>query len=381
MSTSPNSTKKEKDGGYYAIKGFLFQFDLTMIKILNNPQKKIQFEQIQDINYENYVIQVKHKETQNYSDSKIRKPIIQLIEIFSNDSSKKLNLYCHFKDQAPNIRVLKLAELDKILGNEKSKFKRPLKLQFIKNFHLVFSHDYNSQFLELIELIKQVYTNNNDSLAIYYHSIFRSRLLELAIKNKGMRELNKSDLDEYLKDVRKVFFHSTYTEFLSKEQYEKIIKKEFFTIKTPNLNNFERLFLIDVNKNDHIVDIQKTINNIIKKYFRPNKSPAPIICFHNIPLTDLNLIKQALIDQGVFFNDGTFFNGDRFRIDRFLEKSKDKPLKLLTSENLSEVTSKLSINEIYQFYTNNLLPIQTTSSTKYIQIYTKDIEQITKIVS
>lgn len=99
MNSQVNAAPEERDGGYYAIKGFLYQFDITLLEILNNPGTRVQFEQIQDINYDNYVIQVKHKETQDYSDSKIRKPIMQLIDIFNQDNSKKLNLYCHFKDQ------------------------------------------------------------------------------------------------------------------------------------------------------------------------------------------------------------------------------------------------------------------------------------------
>ena len=62
-----NAPAKEKDGGYYAIKGFLYQFDVTIQEILVNAEKDVQFEQIQDINYDDYVIQIKHKETQEYS--------------------------------------------------------------------------------------------------------------------------------------------------------------------------------------------------------------------------------------------------------------------------------------------------------------------------
>ena len=32
------------NGGYYAIKGFLYQFDKTLIEILRNPSKKVGIE-------------------------------------------------------------------------------------------------------------------------------------------------------------------------------------------------------------------------------------------------------------------------------------------------------------------------------------------------
>lgn len=80
----------ESDGGYYAIKGFLYQFDSTLMTILINPKSDINFEQVQDIAYEDYVIQVKHKETQTYSESKVRKPIIQLMNLFQKNNQKNI---------------------------------------------------------------------------------------------------------------------------------------------------------------------------------------------------------------------------------------------------------------------------------------------------
>jgi hypothetical protein len=64
------------DGGYYAIKGFLYQFDKTLIEILKNPDAVVMIEHREDIDYRDFVIQVKHKETQDYKYHKIRKPVM-----------------------------------------------------------------------------------------------------------------------------------------------------------------------------------------------------------------------------------------------------------------------------------------------------------------
>ena len=73
------------DGGYYAIKGFEFQIDKTILEILGTD-KDVSLENIQDVNTDSVVIQVKYKETQEYSDNKIREPVLQLIEEFKKDS-------------------------------------------------------------------------------------------------------------------------------------------------------------------------------------------------------------------------------------------------------------------------------------------------------
>ena len=44
------------EGGYYAIKGFLYQFDKTLIEVITNPQTSVAFENRQDIDYEDYVL-------------------------------------------------------------------------------------------------------------------------------------------------------------------------------------------------------------------------------------------------------------------------------------------------------------------------------------
>ncbi|MFC1451081.1 hypothetical protein ABXK36_35330, partial [Bacillus cereus] len=72
-----NSHSQDRDGGYYAIKGFIYQFDITMIEILKNKDMDIFVEFQQDLNYEDYVIQVKHKETQNFSIGKLKNAILQ----------------------------------------------------------------------------------------------------------------------------------------------------------------------------------------------------------------------------------------------------------------------------------------------------------------
>lgn len=172
------------------------------------------------------MVQVKHKETQVYSNSKIRKPILQLLNLFQKNSGNKYSLYCYFKDMPIQEKILKLSELDSILGVEKSKYKRSLKIEFTKNFVVKFTNDYRSQFLETIDLIKKSFDCKNNETAIYYHSIFRSKLMEMTIQNRIERQLNVSLLHSFLNDVKSVIFHSAYSDFLSKEKYESTIKKD-----------------------------------------------------------------------------------------------------------------------------------------------------------
>jgi hypothetical protein len=369
------------DGGYYAIKGFLYQFDKSLIEILRNPEIKVGIEKIQDININNYAIQVKHKETQNYSPSKIKDAIIQLIDLFKKDKSQKFCLYCYFKDKSPCLYKLNLTKLDKIIGDKKDEYLPYLKKEFINNFQINFSDNYEEQFENLIDIIKNSFSLFSRDKAIIYHSIFRSKLFDISIKTKEEREISKNDLLLFIKDTEKTIFYLSYSKYLDREKYEKIIRKEFFTFKVANIDNFERLFIIDCHQYMNLVDINKIVNCISKKYFKVSKSPQPILCFLNLQNGKLIDLKQELIDQGIMFNDGSLFNGDRFRLDRIIESeltNNQLKVKIVDFDHLYKILEKIKIKEIYQFYINSPILIETDH--KHIKIQIEETNQILRMI-
>ena len=106
------------DGGYYAIKGFAFQFDRTILEIFNATDDKemVSLENIQDINTDSFVMQVKYRESQDFSESKIREPVLQLIEEHSKATNRKIVLYCHFRDKRPGVEWNSPENVDKQLS-------------------------------------------------------------------------------------------------------------------------------------------------------------------------------------------------------------------------------------------------------------------------
>lgn len=371
----------DNNGGYYAIKGFLYQFDKSLIEILKNPGEKIGIEKIQDINIHNYAIQVKHKETQNYSPSKIKNAVIQLLELFKIDKSQKFCLYCYFKDKSPQIFKPNLTEFNKILGDKKDEYLDYLKKEFIQNFQINFSDNFEKQFEELIEIIRDAFSLDSKEKAIIYHSIFRSKLFDISIKSKDERDISKNELSLFINDTEQTIFYSSYSKYLGRDKYEKIIRKDFFTFKAANIDNFERLFVIDCHNDVNLVDINKIVNCISNKFFKVSKSPQPILCFLNLSEIKLIELKQELIDQGIMFNDGTFFNGDRFRLDRIIEneiKNNQLKVKIVDFDHLFNILEKIKIREIYQFYID--LPLSIETDQKHIKIQIEETNQIHRMI-
>jgi len=361
----------KNDGGYYAIKGFLYQFDKALIEVLRNPESQVGIEQRQDIDYQDFVIQVKHKETQEYKDYKIKKPVQQLIEEFKTEQTQKFCLYCHFRDREPRKWTPSLSELDAILGDQADNFTPFLKEKFIEGFFIQFSENFEDQFIQVINLIKSSFFLVNEEMAYYYHSLLRSKLLDISIQAKKERKISRRDLDKFLGAAEKTVFYKAYSKYLDQDKYERLIKKEFFTFKLANIENFERVFVIQCEESISLIELNKIVNSLNHKYFKAGKSPQPYLCLFDLDNQKLIALKQDLIDQGILFNDGTYFNGDRFRLERLIEKElsdSKTAIKIVNPEYLERVLSKMKFHEVYQFYLTSPVVLETQHNHTKIQI-------------
>jgi hypothetical protein len=360
------------DGGYYAIKGFLYQFDKTLIDVLNEPKKTVEVENRQDIAIQNFVIQVKHKETQTYQPSKIRGPVIQLIDLFKVDQEQKFCLYCHFRDKQVERWDLTVDELDTILKQHKEDYTKDLKSKFVNNFYVQFSTDFETQFQNLIRLIRERFSLKQEDRAFIYHSLFRSKLLDISIiKDKEDRLISKVDLDAFIKSAEKTVFYGAYSKFLNRKRYENLIKREYFTFKAVNIDNFERLFIVDCDEEIGRVDLHKIVTCIQNKYFRVGKSPQPFLCFVNLEDQKLTDLKCGLVDQGIVFNDGTCFDGDRFRLDMITENSLNSDsykVKIIDETRLRSLLTRQKFQETFQFYLQEPLDLRVDGNHVRIQI-------------
>lgn len=366
------------DGGYYAIKGFMYQFDKTILGIFERPGEDIAVEYLQDINSEDYVIQCKYKETQDYADSKIRKPILQLLQVHKQYPQMEIILYCYFRNREEDKWKLTVAELDSILcGTKKDHtkdFSNEEKQSFLEKFTVEFSCEYSVQESDVIEKIQQELNCNNE-VALIYHGLFRNDLLKKAInKDSKLRITNLTSLRKLTKDTNGTIFPVAYEEFLGVEEYIKFVKKQYFTFSSGNINAFERLFIIELDSTVNTTDILMLVLGISRKYYKPFrgaiKSPPPYICL--VGNDELQIeAKRKLVDQDVTFTDGTCFHGDVFRMEKLSQKANIEngvSLRLLSDDKLSDVSQSNDFDEVYCLM---------CSDKKYYDTY-KEISNINK---
>ena len=355
----------EEEGGYYAIKGFSYQYIVSLIEMLNckDENKVLSFEQFQDFNDNELIYQMKYKETQHFTNSKIKEPTIKLFSEYL-ETKKDYVLYVYFPDRTDETLLFNTTnDLDKVLLNckidkKEYNFTEKQKNEFINHFKVVFSKDYIDKSNELIELISKIMNVSKEIAEIYSFSLI-TYIINIIINNiPKKRNCTKKELVTYLANSSAKIFHDYSLKFYGKERYLKSIKKEYFFEK--NINNHNRLFIINTPFTS-IDDYYDCICKIVKRFYVINKrktmviSSAPYIYLPNIELSDLVKLKEKLFNL-IGFTDGYMYKDSNFNVDYITKKFHVKDnisCKLVSIEDdMMRIIDKLSNDgiKIYQFY-------------------------------
>ena len=378
------------DGGYYAIKGFEFQIDKTILELFKaDDTTPICLEQIQDINTNDFVMQVKYKETQNYTPSKIKEPVIQLINEHQEFPTKKYYLYCYFNDVEDEMKNLTSSELDIILGNKKDVFSNSQKDGFVSNFELHFSKSFQDQFIQAVEIIEENASCSNFDEALVHYGSIASHLRKIVTDNLDLkkRTCTKSDILAIITGNRKIVFDSAYRIYKGKQDYITEIKKRYFTYRI--IDNWERFLIIELNGSEDVSAIKTTVLNIQKKYYekrtREIKSGAPYIYFINISDDNLKRLKTELIAENNIIKDGYDFMDADFNTKCLKVKStieNEISIKFINSEDNLKAMLDCDFGctkMIYQFY--HTTPIELSFDINTVNIEICELSEIQQILN
>ena len=377
------------DGGYYAIKGFEFQIDKTILELFKaDDTTPVCLEQIQDINTNDFVMQVKYKETQKYTPAKIKEPVIQLINEYQKFPTKKYYLYCYFNDVKEEKRNFTSSELDRILGNKKDNFTKPIKDSFLSNFKLHFSKSFQEQFIQAVKIIKSNSDCSNFDEALVHYGSIASHLRKIVTNNLDIknRTCTKSNILAIITGNRKTVFDSAYRIYKGKQQYIAEIKRRYFTYR--NIDNWERFFIIELSGSEDVSAIKTTVLNIKRKFYkklvRGIKSGAPYIYFINISKDNLKRLKTELIAENNIIKDGYDFMDSDFQIKSLKVKStieNEVSIKFINNED--ELKAMLGCNlectkKIYQFY--RIITIEFAFDIDIVNIEICELSEIQQIL-
>lgn len=295
------------DGGYYAIKGFAFQIDKAILEVLSleDENKEIAIEKIQDISSDNFVMQVKYRETQIFAPSKIKEPVLQLIKEFEkgmsgNNPHRIYYLYCYFKSNCPNASDINLAYVNKILGNKKSEFSDDIKTEFLKKFKLIFSESFQQQFGQVSLKIQETFKSTHiDMIFFWYANIVHFIHKIIITKSISNRMFTKKQIVEYIKSGQKNIFDHSYKEYKGQEAYYKFVESKFIKIK----KNQKNLVIFGDTVIDRRMPLGRLIVDLTRQHYKGAQRDIEPITFV-VPDEVSKETKKYLIEEKIFFNDG-----------------------------------------------------------------------------
>ncbi|MDD2766346.1 MAG: hypothetical protein PHH40_01110 [Candidatus Moranbacteria bacterium] len=392
------TTQNTTDGGYYAIKGFAYQIDKAILELLNTDDNNanINIEQIQDIDSNSYVIQVKYKENAKLVPSQVNKPISQLIEEFKKDNKKSYILYVFFSDlngyadKVDKDKKISKETLDELLGTQKDIFTNQEKKNFANNFYLFLSPEFQAQFNSIILKLKEAGFGDTDEETIFYYANISDYLYKKVCNNSiaqvRKRTCTQKEIFDYLKNGKKLISNSSFREYQGDQKYFNFNKKQFFSQR--NIDYFERFIVVELNGDEDVAELKEILYKIKNKFynisgdwtFKRIKSPAPYVFLKNISEEKLILLKTQILKEGMVFKDGFDFHGALFSLTSIKADStthNNLCLKLINNEeNFQSLIGEdfKKTKEVYQFYINESIPIE--SDIKNISIKIKNILDI-----
>ncbi len=323
--------------GVFAMKGFSFQFDQTIKHILENKDSEIYFESNQDIDFDGQVLQIKNHESTRYYDSKIRKPVMQLIKCYQEDPDKIYLLFAHFCDRSPQREQLDLERLNSILGTENHQFRDDEKEDFLRNFILEFAGDYEANYRNLISQIKQAFSCDEDQAEIK-HDLITQFLMKKLYDSPDSIEGRKTSFEEiayYLNQCNSIVFWWEYEKKISQQEYR---RKSLSIVQRQNFWRQKIILYFGAYEYRNILNIIEYVAN--KK--RENRSNARILIVVENGLV-VQEIKQHLIQNSIDFNDG--FINYWFNYNLFKDYH-------LSSNNFFQIS--LISKDIYELYFSNI---------------------------
>ncbi|MFJ6459737.1 hypothetical protein ACIQM0_01470 [Streptomyces sp. NPDC091387] len=341
---------ESRDGGHHALKGFVFQFDSSLLRIYENPSADVQIEGIQDLSVDEYYIQIKHR-TRNFSLSLIKDAVNQMIKQYSLDRSRRFLLYGYFLDTVPgDERWLELEELRKLSKEYSDEYSEDLLMEFSKNFHIQFSANYQSQFGHVLDTLMQAYHLSTKVEALKYHAIIHRFLVDLVLNNpSGRRVVSTNILDDVVKEAQSTLFLSAYQRIYGNAKYVRLLREEFRQRRI-NVPKRERLIIVQSGKNSNLHDLVDIALHVKSRYHRKSDSVPAYLIFRG---TDrMPILKKMILDSGVLIFDGTHFDGDKQQLGNLLNPNgmRRVELKVTGEENLHGLLQQVGFSDVYDFF-------------------------------
>lgn len=393
------------------IKGYFYQFDLSIKKILELPTENdyVDIECIEDIDIytvnDTTATQCKYYAKTEYNHSVIKPAVMHMLSHYKNNNnagSAKIEYYIYGHYASGQEKLNWPISLDFLKENfltyTKSKvthyhhLELGLSNQELQDFLSRITIDNNSisfeqQFNEIINLLTTKFKCKQfEAEYFYYNNALRIIREKSILQNPSDRRLTKKDFLTLI-DTSKILFDVWFVAKKGKIEHFKKLRETYFS--PLNISKKNRLFLIDATDQTiqlyQIIDVISVIQKKWSKISKYEPSPfCPFIHVYGLPDDKLFLLKKTIY-QNIKFIDGFDYHSADFNpISLLTEPSLQNSIKLKFIHKLEHVTEIINaskqITHIFQFYTTIEFFNYENTIVKHLKIQISSIEDIKEIV-
>lgn len=356
------------------IKGFMYQFNLSLNEILKSTNEIVKIEgiieDIDRINQENITaIQCKyHEEVEKFQWSKVSKPILQMLKTYTNSDRNNISfiLYAFFPSEQLGEKTVSKNEINEMLNTRNIEYicdyiahikriedteiknlvskerktkeeKEKIRQYFITNqlevlcdiddflsnrFRFVVGREY----YELEEENKVLLCQNNFSQDDVNDIVFPNAIQKIAslsiLKEDKERDITRKELLEELKDIRKTAI-SRWTRELS--NYKELLTSRRKQLgKSLNVNYRKRCFVFEPTQ---IENFEQEIVLFIKNYVdiyccKPKLHTPAIFCILGYNKEKIDGLVSRLYEKGIETETG--YRGNIFYPEAFIRNPESK---------------------------------------------------------
>ncbi|MET1173928.1 hypothetical protein [Paenibacillus amylolyticus] len=314
----------------HSIKGFLYQFLLTVKTILTAKEHEIIVcEGIEDIDVKNgtivNAIQCKyHESKENYTLSTVYKPILQMMSHYLGNPMMSINyqLHAYFPKEEFGAKSLSEDDIKEIFKSKNKNFKPLIEsirgkvnvAEFLKRFKFQIGLSYDDLSDEIKELAEsEGFVRQEIDNLIFPNLIYIISAISVK-KNADDRQITKKQLIKLLRSNKKLLVNSWMTEL---KEFDKVIKNKR-TLLSEGLNSRSRrrAFIFSRGLSEESDYIVNFIKELINKYYSHELCKyEPLFCF-DLDDDDYNKIRINLYENELVGWDG--FVANKFIMSKFL---------------------------------------------------------------
>lgn len=318
------------------IKGFVYQFNKTILEILDSPAATIHVEgivedvDVYDADNSITAIQCKyHESVKSYTLSLIYKPIILMIKTFLERPNDEISfvLFIHIPSEEERDDKLSIEQLEQILKTEdqslikiiselnlnsldKDKFLEYLVVRFGRSIE-----DLEDEIKYKISGLEKFKSYDADGL-IYPNLIAEIQRIS-TIKEHDARKVTQQEIFKFLIKQSKAVINKWTLMTKSRKLLLKQLRNDFRV--EMNSNSPSRCFIFQGLNVDEIDNIINFINTYVEKYLKKSSHKPASFIFDIEEKKFQNLVSQ-LYDQGIYVNDGIV--GGIWKYDEFYKDCK-----------------------------------------------------------